>query len=420
MLKAGGLNFGADIDNYYSQSHCCPSSQSLQTLESLKTSQALKSLANSSAPARGVDKQLEQIYTDIATNPGLVIQKDLFTYTRSQLHQGISQVFGDVEPGDEAFDLVQRLRANADRFSGYKSAWQTAHIRNIDPGAELAEAQLSAINSRYNVNWMRTEYVHTVRSARAASNWQDITRDADLYPYLEYMPSTAAEPRGEHKRLYGVIKPINDPFWDTWMPPADWGCRCSVKQMRSDEGAKQPPTDIKLPPATMRNNPGKSGQIFTDQHPMIAKVGAKESKVIDKAILQTLQSAKTLEIEAWIKANIPEQGDFLTLPNFKSNGITILRKNVRGIANHFADPYLKEMANHVRSIVKSAEYFDHAPLKQGLNAAEKAKYLKKKARGVTGYNYYSFKWRDEEYRLNVEVVNEKEFIYAINKIISAG
>lgn len=103
----------------------------------------------------------------------------------------------------------------------------------------------------------------------------------DLYPYLEYMPSTAGTPRSEHKKLYGVIKALDDPFWDTWLPPADWGCKCSVQQRRSDKGTNQPPEEIKLPPQAMRNNPGKDGQIFTNKHPMISRVGKKEAKEID-------------------------------------------------------------------------------------------------------------------------------------------
>ncbi|NLN95856.1 MAG: head morphogenesis protein, partial [Bacteroidales bacterium] len=62
----------------------------------------------------------------------------------------------------------------------------------------------------------------------------------------------AAEPRNDHQRLYGVVKPVDDPFWDTWLPPSDWGCRCSVKQVRDDDNAKEVPKDIKLPPAYMR------------------------------------------------------------------------------------------------------------------------------------------------------------------------
>lgn len=253
------------IDLYYKQRSGCPIHGHSDSDRIALSDPIAKSIA------RGLDNLLPAIAADIAANPEIIIHRDIFKYTRSQLHSGIKQVFGDVDPDDQYFDIVQKLHSGADRFAGYKSYWQTADLRKAAGDAE----KQTAINARYNVNWMRTEHLHTVRSARAAKNWQDITRDSDLYPYLEYMPSTAAEPRGEHMRLYGIVKPINDPFWDTWLPPADWGCRCSVKQVRNPDPAsvaKQPPDDIPLPPPTMRNNTGKDGQIFTDKHPIISKV----------------------------------------------------------------------------------------------------------------------------------------------------
>lgn len=257
-------------------------------------------------------------------------------------------MFGDLKYNDPDFDLLQRLKANADRFAGYKSAWQTAHIRKVEPG------QMPAINSSYNVNWMRTEYVHTVRSARAVKNWQAIEQDKDLYPFLEYMPSTAAEPRNEHQRLYGVIKPVDDHFWNTWMPPSDWGCRCSVKQVRSNEGGKEPPTDIKLPPATMRNNPGKSGQIFTDDHPMIAKVGQRNKVVIDK-IVDTLvyrtvvnevaESVKNL-IGTKIAMNADDQ--ILNVAIVRDSIEKNLRRDKWFDRRHYVVKNLKEAVENVR------------------------------------------------------------------------
>jgi len=226
--------------------------------------------------APGLDARISQIAAEIAADKEMIVHPELFNYTRSQLNHAIEKVWGQPEPDNKNYLFVQKLKDNVTMFAGYKSAWQTTHLRKDVEQSRNADVEQSrnAINARYNVNWMRTEYEHTVRSARAAKNYQKYEQDKDIYPYLRYMPSTAAEPRGEHMRLYGIVKPIDDPFWDTWMPPADWGCRCSVEQVRNpnpESLAKQPPDDITLPPATMRNNPGKSGEIFTDKHPMIKK-----------------------------------------------------------------------------------------------------------------------------------------------------
>lgn len=345
--------------------------------------------------ARGLDKQLQQLYQDIANDPSLVIHKDIFNYTRSQLHQGINQVFGSPNFDDPDFDLVQRLKANADRFAGYKSAWQTAHIRNVEPG------QMPAINSSYNVNWMRTEYVHTVRSSRAAKNWEAIARDKDLYPFLEYMPSTAAEPRNEHQRLYGVIKPVDDPFWDTWMPPSDWGCRCSVKQVRNDEGAKQPPDDIKLPPATMRNNPGKSGQLFTDEHPMIKKVGAQNKDLIDnismKIILPETRQAAMINAANFINQSF--------INNSNGFEIRVLKSGLKEAINQPHRYYIEkgEMIKSLDRVILTAHYL--RPI------VPKPSSLKDK--NITRFHYYKIRSKTESYMVVKELSNGSHQFYSI-------
>ncbi|MBN2892484.1 MAG: hypothetical protein JXL97_11500, partial [Bacteroidales bacterium] len=94
--------------------------------------------------------------------------------------------------------------------------------------------------------------------------------------------------RGEHQRLYGVIKNVDDSFWNTWLPPSDWGCKCSVQQRRNDTGSNPVPDDILLPPKNMRNNTGKTAQIFTDEHPMIKAVSKSRAVQIDKWIVDEI------------------------------------------------------------------------------------------------------------------------------------
>lgn len=216
-----------------------------------------------------------EIYVDVQRDKAL-LNADLYNFTRNNLTAAIYKVYPGLKYDHPDFDMVMKLRNNASRFAGYKTAWQVDELRQVDDTDSI-----NSINKKYNTNYMRSEYEHTVRSTRAAKNWQNFEADKDLYPYLEYMPSTAGEPRNEHRKLYGVIKPLDDPFWDTWLPPADWGCKCSVQQRRSDKGTAQPPEEIKQPPQVMRNNPGKDGQIFTDRHPMISNIGKKERKLIE-------------------------------------------------------------------------------------------------------------------------------------------
>ncbi len=220
--------------------------------------------------------EVERIYSEQQNNPEL-IHKDVYNHTRNVLHKAVDKIYGQPKYTDPEYKKAFDLKQNLSRFAGFKSAFQSK---------ELAEAQgtdqAHDVNNKYHSNWLRTEYVHAVRSSRGAKRWEQLQADKDLYPYLQYMPSTSADPRNEHKKLYGVIKHVDDAFWDTWYPPNDWECKCGTAPMRGDDTGITMPDDIKEPVKMMRNNPGKSGQIITDDHAMIKNVGAKDKEKIVK------------------------------------------------------------------------------------------------------------------------------------------
>ena len=51
--------------------------------------------------------------------------------------------------------------------------------------------------------------------------------------YWRYLPSTAAEPRGEHEQYYGQVFPLGEGP----MPPLDFGCACEWEPVFADEMA---------------------------------------------------------------------------------------------------------------------------------------------------------------------------------------
>lgn len=128
-----------------------------------------------------------------------------------------------------------------------------------------------SLNIQYNKNWMQTEWNTATSSGMMADKWQGYVDDADVMPYLEYITAKDERVRSEHAALDGVIRPVDDPFWDTYYPPNDWGCRCDVVQVTNPDAK---PTDISamnLPAqdAQFSNNPGKTGNVFNGQNPTI-------------------------------------------------------------------------------------------------------------------------------------------------------
>lgn len=299
-----------------------------------------------SVPKLGID---QNVFNEIAKKitADTLISEELFEYTNKHLQKAITQVFGNPKYDDKNFAFAQKLRRNTTRFAGFKTAAQTRTIQKSKP------ERYPIINNAYNNNWLRTEYVYTVRSARSAEKWQKYLQDADIYPYLEYMPSLSAVKRSEHVRLYGIIKHINDKFWDKWYPPSDWGCKCSVQQRRTDKNSNPVPDDITLPKKNMCNNPGKTGQIFTDDHPMIKAVSNERKEKIEKQY-QYLERKK-MRVEA---LNYSIQNILKNKYKIENKTIEFSKKGIEKIINQPHKYYLEkmELLKQIEYVLSKAEY----------------------------------------------------------------
>lgn len=96
---------------------------------------------------------------------------------------------------------------------------------------------------------LKTIYRANVSTAYAASEWQAIDDTKADFPALEYQGVKDEATRTTHEELFGVVRLVSDPFWATWYPPNDWGCRCWVVQISVDElasGAIKLTTDVDL------------------------------------------------------------------------------------------------------------------------------------------------------------------------------
>lgn len=134
----------------------------------------------------------------------------------------------------------------------------------------------SEVFGQYNKNWLKTELNHAFASAQNGDKWQQYEDEKDVLPYLKYRTAGDGRVRDEHKNLNGVIKLVDDKFWDVYYPPNGWNCRCSVQQL--EDGKPTNDSEIKLPPVVseMRGNSGKKGVIFNNKHPYFEAATAND------------------------------------------------------------------------------------------------------------------------------------------------
>lgn len=93
-----------------------------------------------------------------------------------------------------------------------------------------------------------------------SAKWAQFEEQKSLYPNLRYVAVMDGRTRDQHARWHNTILPIDDPWWDTHLPPNDWGCRCNVVQ--TDAEATVPPTAEAK--ENFSNNPGKTGKAFVN------------------------------------------------------------------------------------------------------------------------------------------------------------
>lgn len=104
----------------------------------------------------------------------------------------------------------------------------------VDPvTGELVEAQLGSPRR------LKTIYNANLRSARAAGQWERIERTKAAFPYLEYRLGPSERHRPHHQDKAGMILPVESAFWDEWMPPNGWGCKCWVRQVTKREAERR-------------------------------------------------------------------------------------------------------------------------------------------------------------------------------------
>ena len=94
-------------------------------------------------------------------------------------------------------------------------------------GIELSEAHLD--------NVFRTN----IQNAYARGKWSHQQQNKDKRPYLEYMAINDSRVRPSHLDLDGVIRHIDDPFWQKYYPTNGYRCRCTTTAITEKQAIRK-------------------------------------------------------------------------------------------------------------------------------------------------------------------------------------
>jgi SPP1 gp7 family putative phage head morphogenesis protein len=233
------------------------------------------------------DEEIDMILLAIFAGTVSTHNLDVTTYlkTARKLSEGMFKGYGmtdaEVMYASEDYYMLKALRENIYFFSAAKNYQctreieakmkeMTGTITKDGTIATFSEIKKEAKNIflEYNENYLRAEYNSAISQSRTASQWQEITKEAKYLPMLTYHTVGDGRVRPTHEVLNNISRPVHDKFWDTYMPPNGWNCRCTVLQSSDAETTSL--KDFKHPddvPDIFKFNAGKERIVFSPKHP---------------------------------------------------------------------------------------------------------------------------------------------------------
>lgn len=227
----------------------------------------------------GASSVLESLLERLFNGEKLTSDRRLLRATARDYTEALQRGYGgkltDVDWNSPDFETLEKLTQNVYQFAAAKNYHElrdlTDAVRDGDKIRSFDEFREQAlpIIGKYNQNWLRTEYNQAIASAQAGARWNDFKKHEDEMPYLQYQCIMDGNTRPEHAALNGIIKRMNDSFWDKYMPPNGWGCRCEAIQLPGSNYKETSDEDIHAPyvPEMFQINFGKQGLAFPQGHP---------------------------------------------------------------------------------------------------------------------------------------------------------
>jgi len=222
---------------------------------------------------------LKKIWNGIYTTTNL--PSEVYFENRDKLHEGVEQGFGAVfkklKESSSEFLTMQSLKENTTFFSAAKTFQQVNDMQflRVDENGFIRsfkdfEKDAAGVFNRYNRDWLETEFNTSISQSESAARWSEIQASKKDLPLLQYQTAADERVRDDHKVWDNIIRPADDPFWDTRMPPNGYNCRCTVIQLASGKVSSLkgvPQNSAKM----FADNVGKTDEVFKekgkDRHP---------------------------------------------------------------------------------------------------------------------------------------------------------
>ena len=205
-------------------------------------------------------------------------------YLKKGLYDGFGGNLTDFKGKD--LELLTELRENTFMFSGGKAYHQIKEYRTLlldESGNLRSQREFTQLAAKefetWNVSWGLTERQTAIGQAQMAVKWNEIERNADILPILEF--STNGKPCEICAPYNNFSAPVHDAVWNWATPLLHFKCECIILQHEDTHAVSSKEKyssiqDLKeTVPEVFQMNPGKDKVIYSESHPYF-EVPAKD------------------------------------------------------------------------------------------------------------------------------------------------
>lgn len=353
----------------------------------------------------------EQIAKRIYEGEDLIADRKLLQSSAQDLMSGVHKGLGkrEVDWDNPDADMIQHLTENVYQFAAAKNYHElrdlTDAVHDDDKVRtfEEYEKEVGGIVGKYNRDWLRTEYNQAIAASQSAARWYDFKRHENDMPYLQYQCVMDGNTRPEHAALDGIIKRIDDPFWDKYMPPNGWGCRCEAIQLPGSHYQETPNDQIHPSgvPDMFQTNFGKKGLIFPPAHAYYRGI----PKDVWDGLKRDVKASVLKYYSDAAEAVMPISEKLANHGNLQSGKLLQKKKSLHRLLNHSRSIEEIKAARYIWEHPEELHFERVSPLGEGkdlTNPVELANIEKKRNRGVTEYLQYSFSYGKHSYQIKLE------------------
>lgn len=345
------------------------------------------------------DRAVREVFARGGFSPDMLADpavRPLIVETYNALNKAVDTAIKTETPPE----LTAALQNNAFIFSGFKTYHSLSEV-----GLALTDADghvkpfdtfrrdVEAVDSKYNTNYLYAEYNHAVHTSQMAVKWHGFMADGDRYN-LQYRTAGDERVRSEHAALDNITLPPSDPFWNDYLPPNGWNCRCDVDQVLRDDYPMSDPEVAKAagdacteePKARMfRYNAGREMSLFPKKHPYLPKgcgdcpqhgkinLATRPDRTLPQCrvcgvVFRECRREGERRLNEWKAANIPERGGLsITGENFRTGSLLITRGSVKGVVGHTLNLSVRDSLLGIREGALNYRYIGWSECKTDLD-----------------------------------------------------